>query len=302
MDLDELTSLLDLGIWDQLTPLTCEEIAHNIVEYLPSSFQFLRVETYASGKQSHHIALFEYDTSSEQSTFALISGGKATLGYNPTNHSFVPPEALMKKWQEDGGYFYSGDFYGSTSINYDMLHEYLTQKSVPSMVISNYNVLYAHLENVMLPLREVTIQPFLLEVEAKTHSREPLLHSVITSKLAKQGFRFASLDEWEYACDAGSHTFFHWGNDIPENMTSLMLPTRPNGFGLFIANNPYNWEFCADPRFMRGGDGGYAACGGSGILAEFLPLASAYVHQLSEEEITKGVYGVHIRRAYSFLE
>ena len=294
MDLDELVGLLDLRRWDQFSPVTCEEIAHNVVTYLPSGFQFLKVEIYASGKQRHYMALFEYDTSSERSIFVMIPGGKATLGYNPTDHSFVPAEPLIKKWQEDGG-----DFYGNTCMNYDALYQSLIQKSFPPTIVSNYDVLYAYLEHVMLPVREVTFQPFLLEIVAKEYFRGPLLHSVITTELAKQGFRLCSIDEWEYACAAGSRTFFYWGNNIPENMTSLMLPSRPNAFGLLIANNPYNWEFCADPRFMRGGDGGYAACGGSGILAEFLPLACAYVHQLSEEEIVRGMYGVHIRRACS---
>jgi len=64
---------------------------------------------------------------------------------------------------------------------------------------------------------------------------------------------------------------------------------RQNAFGLFIARSPYQWEFCAEPRVMREGDGGTAIHAGAGTFAEWLTLASAF-HRIWDHESIFGVY------------
>jgi len=47
----------------------------------------------------------------------------------------------------------------------------------------------------------------------------------------------------------------------------------PNRFGLFIGDDPYRSEFCADPRFLKGGDGGSSWCEGEGHYRIWRSLA-----------------------------
>lgn len=339
MSLNDLERILDLEIWDGLSFAACEEVARRLVTDLPSSFRFKQVNTYESGAQRHRIALFEWNKGSFQEDFlwgerdgrkqeenhgwekewdeeealrweypstdaglfALIPGGHTTLGYDSTMTPLVFAQDLVDEWQKHAGCLLGEGLPGDQPSTYQTLSTYLAHSTQSSGEITAYNVLTVYLEHSMLPLREATIQPFLLEVIAQEETSESLPHAQLTSALAYQGFRLPSMDEWEYACAAGSRTIFSWGNDIPEEISSLRVPFTPNAFGLFIANHCYHWEYCADPTVLKGGDGGYAACGGSGKLAEFLPLASAYILKLSESEQRKGMLGARVRRAYSLF-
>ena len=102
----------------------------------------------------------------------------------------------------------------------------------------------------------------------------------------------------EYACAAGTRTLFRWGNStlpvsIPQLGTQKAarwdLHLRQNAFGLLIARDPYQWEMCAEPGFMRGGDDGTALCAGAGTFAAWLTLASAFYSQWDHEIC----YGAH---------
>lgn len=70
---------------------------------------------------------------------------------------------------------------------------------------------------------------------------------------------------------------------------------QQNAFGLFIARDPYRWEFCDEPGLMRGGDGGSALHAGAGTFAAWLTLASSFQRVWDE----KRIYGVYLRRAFS---
>lgn len=106
-----------------------------------------------------------------------------------------------------------------------------------------------------------------------------------------------------------SLTLFRWGDDCPADHYPAVgrekhrfnLPQKPNAFGLEIADNPYNWEVCAWPDFLRGGDGGSMMCGGAGFLAGWLTLASAYRATDSIQQYRKNdeVPDLYLRRAYS---
>jgi hypothetical protein len=75
------------------------------------------------------------------------------------------------------------------------------------------------------------------------------------------------------------------------------LHLRQNAFGLLIARDPYQWELCAEPGLMRGGDGGTALHAGAGTFAAWLTLASAYYCRWDHESY----YGVRLRRALSLF-
>ncbi len=183
--------------------------------------------------------------------------------------------------------------------------------------------LASFLDQVMTPFRHVRIEPLLLEVLPTPLSPPPVFVQFQGSQkgmwqnspmpisygktllgISRQGFRYPSSDEWEYACAAGARTLFRWGNLTPGTSMPMLghhqaddwdLHLRQNAFGLFIAHHPYQWEFCAEPGIMRGGDGGTALHAGLGTFAEWLTLASAF-HSSGYHERT---YGVYLRRAFS---
>lgn len=315
-------ALFDLHLWDQLSPHACEEIARIVEKHLPASFRFLHVETFAAGTQQHHMALFEWmpSTNHPPCSFALIPGGAATLGYDRTQR-LVPRKDLVQEWQDC-------HLYEIASITGDvqMLRDCFPDLGVYT---HTYDALYAHMDKVLSPLRTVTISPFLLQISARPaeqffvsyrryHQQRsmkgrtrvrwftqswppPAPHQGIVDLLEREGFRLPTSDEWEYACAAQSRTLFYWGNGPFEILSKEHYHTGVNAFGLSIVQNPYQWEFCAEPGIMRGGDGGGAACGCEGQLADALTLASAYMIRVPEEWLITGVYGAHIRRLYDLI-
>ena len=50
----------------------------------------------------------------------------------------------------------------------------------------------------------------------------------------------------------------------------------PNAFGLHIAENSYDMEWCRPPDQWRGGDGGSATCGCEGEAMVWATLATAF--------------------------
>jgi hypothetical protein len=203
----------------------------------------------------------------KRARFALIPGSEVTLGYD-RRKPFIPNEEQRESWR------LTREEYGLKLG--DFLKECLT------------------------PLRTVVFEPFLLEVMAR---------QVPPTEMA-DGFRLPTFDEWEYACSAGSRTLFRWGNDCPADCYPIESRWKehrqPNAFGLMIASNPYDVEYCVKQErkkeciVVRGGDGGSAICGGTGFFSGWIPLASAY-YAPDLDNLMDSIDG-YCRRAFSLPE
>jgi hypothetical protein len=164
--------------------------------------------------------------------------------------------------------------------------------------------------------------------------RPPTTVDTVKERLARQGMRLPTCDEWEHACGSGAQTLFRWGDDTPSDFCpddtcaedrelkrvwalslgklryeepppGWTLHTDLNLFGLRIAMNPYQMDIVADDPWRLGGDGGVAICGGHGTFLGWLPLASAFRDYFSaafapdEDNVADEFH--HVRRVIPIL-
>lgn len=117
---------------------------------------------------------------------------------------------------------------------------------------------------------------------------EPCSYDELIQEIASAGFRLPSEDEWEYLCGGGTRSLYPWGDRLDhqkkyhhfaadKDKSEPYFLDTPNHFGIVIANNPYHYEVMMDSEwFLKSGDGGCSICGGEGLDAGYLSVATYY--------------------------
>jgi formylglycine-generating enzyme required for sulfatase activity len=325
----------DLRRWDDLAPERREAVARAVAARLPGSFRFAGMATHTLGDQTHTLAFFDRDGARfalipggevtlgyDQAAFMPSPGQVAAMDemreyfaddeedatvdlpaylaqlvsreykdrfLMPVRRATIAPFLLETQATEAGVFPVAAE-------------EYLTAAQIASFRRQPGMQAEMGVSGQAIRVRSGDADG----VRVFVH-RHPS-HAEVTAALARSGFRLPSSDEWEYACGAGGRTLFRWGDDCPLRRLPILddedepdsawdLHERSNAFGLHFSGNPYDWEICAEPGLMRGGDGGVAICGGEGTVAAWTALATAFAWRWEHDKL----FGAHVRRAYSLL-
>lgn len=249
--------LLCLPRWDDVSAELKEITVEAVEELLPTGFRSTGISTYELGDQRHDIARF----TGPDGVFALVPGGRVTLGWD---RSAVALSSLQRAaWNQAND--------DPAFVRFEQL-----------------------LDVYFTPSRVVTLDPFLVEMEAQEayayidaeeerEPREASLQTFLESGVSRQGLRLLTSDEWEHACRAGSRRLFRWGDEWPRGIphgdsTDFTGHHSPNGFGLRIVSDPYQVECVSGGAVFRGGDGGGAICGGRPQPEPWYSFASAFAY------------------------
>jgi hypothetical protein len=200
-----------------------------VEQVLPRGFRFSKLAEARCSETIHEVAFFELADGKNTITFALCPGGSLRLGW--TRRMLALPEKRRNEWQKAQGR-------NKTQLGPE-----------------------AWLDRYLTPARTVNLAPFLVEVRAEKTGADylkdydpkgPLCsHGHIVARLARDGLRLLSNDEWEHGVGAGSRTLFRWGDEWPDAKTGRR--EDPSAFGLIIDGQ--GQEASADPDCYRG-DGG----------------------------------------------
>jgi hypothetical protein len=269
-----------------------DESAHRIAQELADR-QYLRLaglERRTFAGRSHRVALFDR----HGMRFALVPGGRPTLGYEASAFRPTPDQAA--------GYAESADEYGLPKLAefVDAMTSPVRSMELPAMLVAvdafdpceiplspddpQVLELVAAIERGGIEAFE-SDGAFRIELGpdgriARAWLTRDASYDAAVAGLDSIGLRTASPDEWEWACGAGAATLFRWGDDCPDDGYPYDHETgphrEPNLWGLAIGQDPYKHEATTDRTVVCGGDGGSATCGGTGFFIGWLGLATAF--------------------------
>lgn len=304
---------LTLERWESIGRTERMALARDLARDLPMGSRFKGLRQHRLGATRRSVAEFELDGAA----FVLVPGGKVTLGFDA--RSWEPTEDEIADWSKTRNDF---GFRESAQQIVRKLTLRPRKRTIRPLLVE---IAPREIGWEPMSLEEPIIQTIIRnefrsadpdyrlprdgrvcnslvwfqgESEIRVERRPdgsmiaqralPLTHRLLSTVLARAGFRFPSPDEWEYLCGAGATTLFRWGDHAPlesypigDEDAEIFAKKwdhhrRPNAFGILIASDPYKYELTSDPEITRGGDGGCNICGGMGYFIGWLPLATAY--------------------------
>jgi hypothetical protein len=160
------------------------------------------------------------------------------------------------------------------------------------------------------PRRTVTLAPFLIELSPTAVAElfdpyavgDPEIE--LRARIAGEGLRLPTSDEWEHAARAGASSVFRWGDEWPDGVpygrgTSFRAHTERNRLGLRFPSSPYEVEVVAERDHVRAGDGGCAICGAAPAPEAWYSFALAFrwPRALWEDDVVELFESARVRRA-----
>ncbi|MFI7648548.1 hypothetical protein ACIBTZ_21030 [Micromonospora sp. NPDC049460] len=281
---------LSFAQWNDLSDGAARRMAQDIADRHDLTVVGLKDTAYAG--RSHRMALFDRNGM----RFALVPGGRPTLGYDAARFRPFPEQAAS--------YADSAGEYGLPPLAeyVDAMTSPVRGAEMPAMLVA-----VEAFDPCEIPL--APDDPRVLELVASTGDRRGVVkvfrsgggltvefdqtgqvararatrevsYDEAVAGLASIGLRTTTADEWEWACGAGATTLFRWGDDCPNDGYPFDCKTgahrEANLWGLAIGQDPYKHEATTERTIVCGGDGGGATCGGSGFFLGWLTLATAY--------------------------
>jgi hypothetical protein len=239
--------MMTLQEWDDASDTQREVTARALLPNLPEGFVFAGLQTYAQGDQQHTVAQFAF----KESTFVLVPGGEATLGFDA--EKWKPNAKERKSWADTMEDYYLADSiqeylaqclsaprtvtippllietqesrigWGAFSEEHPEIQEYLEgmkecwSTAEPVGLQNHYGKSYQRLREGNGGFEQHGSEPLLLTSDAAGKITgwlpQPLSHSELCEYI--QPFRLLTANEWEYACSGGAKTLFRWGDHIP---------------------------------------------------------------------------------------
>lgn len=283
------------------------------IEKLPISFQNIRPVSFSMNGIQTETILLDY----KGSVFVYVPGQKnVTLGWNPDTCELGENilNALKKYHTEDQKYIEEvsqdiqadydeqlkqarekGDYQTEETLKQNLKEDLECYEEQKCTFEEFKDIWDRHLRSVLSPIRKADISSMIVEVDSSYIPQDMTYQECLSS--IPSPFVLPTEDEWEYLVNGGTQTLFRWGDSLEQEMNEIFsigqvnnppeaaLLDRPNMFGLYIANNSYQYELVDDTRYIKGGDGGCSLCGGDGLIYVAPCYSAFYRHPLSQNKV-----------------